>query len=269
MRERVNGSGLGRSRLERALADLARPAPPGFELRILRTAGIPEDRYDTYVHLDGPAGGLYVAGNRGRVTGAVLSAVMPDTEGFVTRHRMRTGRTAVPAATPPPGVRPAIRTGRAGRVPIDLSYLTEVERAVLSAVRSVPRRQLRPVGWVAREAGLTDSGPVVTALARNPVHLLIPCHRITYDDGRPCDLAYGAAVGNALRAAEGIDVKRLEELMRADTVFLGSDTTFIFCHPTCSHARRITPAHQVPFRSAGDARRAGYRPCRSCRPAAA
>ena len=34
----------------------------------------------------------------------------------------------------------------------------------------------------------------------------------------------------------------------------GSDTTRVYCFPSCRHARRITPAHAVRFRSAEDAR---------------
>ncbi|MCP9944183.1 hypothetical protein LUX12_04275 [Streptomyces somaliensis] len=58
----------------------------------------------------------------------------------------------------------------------------------------------------------------------------------------------------------------MAELHSGGTVFLGSDTTRVYCHPTCAHARRIVPRHQVPFRSAREADRAGYRPCKSCRP---
>jgi methylphosphotriester-DNA--protein-cysteine methyltransferase len=39
------------------------------------------------------------------------------------------------------------------------------------------------------------------------------------------------------------------------------------CFPTCHNARRITAAHRHGFRSLAQARAAGYRPCRTCRPA--
>jgi methylphosphotriester-DNA--protein-cysteine methyltransferase len=51
--------------------------------------------------------------------------------------------------------------------------------------------------------------------------------------------------------------------------FHGSDSTRIFCVPTCRSARRITDIHRVAFGSEHEARAAGYRPCRLCRPAAA
>ncbi|MFI9200071.1 MGMT family protein [Streptomyces sp. NPDC053048] len=255
--------------LEEALAGLAEPSPTGFELRILRAVGIPENRYDTYTYLEAPGGGLYVASRQETLTGAALTAVVPGRTEFEERHLARTGRSAISTAVPPTGVRTALRTGRAKQLRVDLSGLTELERAVLAAVRSIPRGQMRPVSWVAHEAGLAGSGPVTGVLAVNPLHLLIPCHRVADDDGQPCDAAYGRHVGDALRRSEGIDPDYIETLLRLHTVFLGSDTTHIYCHPTCAHARRITAPHQVPFRSAGDARRAGYRPCKSCRPLAA
>ena len=48
--------------------------------------------------------------------------------------------------------------------------------------------------------------------------------------------------------------------------YIGSDTTHIVCLPTCHHARRVMPRHQVPFRSLEAAAAAGYRPCKVCRP---
>ncbi|MFC7660797.1 Ada metal-binding domain-containing protein [Pseudonocardia benzenivorans] len=50
--------------------------------------------------------------------------------------------------------------------------------------------------------------------------------------------------------------------------YLASDTTGIVCFPTCRDARRITPAHRHGFPTVAAAVAAGYRPCRTCRPAA-
>ncbi|MFG2139888.1 MGMT family protein [Streptomyces sp. NPDC048650] len=255
-------------RVETALAGLAGPAPGDFAARVLQRVGIPRDRYDTYLHLDAPAGGLYVAYGAQAVTGSALGGTLPGPRAFEEAHLVRTGRSAIPTTRPLPGLRTALRTGRTKNLRIDLPELTEAERAALDAVRTIPRGQLRPLAWVAREAALAGAAAVTEALVVNPVPLLIPCHRVTFDDGGPCDLRYGPTVGAALRDAEGID-DELVGLSRSGTAFLGSDTTRIYCHPTCAHARRITRPHQVPFRSARAAREAGYRACKSCRPIAA
>jgi len=250
------------------LALLSAPDPVDFAARELERVGVPPDRYDGYLRLEAPAGGLYVAYSPHAVTGAVLGAMVSGAQGFEEWYHARTGRTAIRATRTLPGLRTAVRTGRAAQLRMDLSDLTAVERAVLDAVRTIPRGQLRPVAWVARDASLPDDAPVLAALANNPVALLIPCHRVIYDEGGACDLSYGPMTGAALRAAEGVD-DEMVWLPRSGTAFLGSDTTRIYCHPTCAHARRITPPHQVPFRSASAAREAGYRTCKSCRPIAA
>lgn len=70
-------------------------------------------------------------------------------------------------------------------------------------------------------------------------------------------------------ASEGIEPASLEALARAGVRYWGSDTTRVYCFPTCRHARRITDRHRVPFGSAARAAAAGYRPCTVCRPARA
>ncbi|MFJ4923367.1 MGMT family protein [Streptomyces sp. NPDC088725] len=265
---------LDNGSLAKSLSSLANPrsseqAPRDYALAILRRVGVASRAYDVYAPLDAPGGWLYVASNGTMLTCAVLSAVTPGPEDFEAYYRARIGRTAVRTTIAPTGVRTALRTGRAKQLRIDLSLLPELEQAALAAVRTIPRGQMRPVSWIAREASLPDQAAVVAAVLHNPLHLLIPCHRVAYDNGRPCDTAYGQAVSDELRAAEGIDPEHLEALARQHTIYLGSDTTRIYCHPTCAHARRITASHQVPFHSARSARQSGYRPCKSCRPAAA
>jgi O6-methylguanine-DNA--protein-cysteine methyltransferase len=254
--------------LEDGLARLAAPPLADFALKVLRRVAIPRDRYDTYSHLDSAAGGVYVAWGQDAVTGSAVDTMVEGPDTFERMHYARTGRTAIPTSQVFPGLRPALRTGKAKRLPVDLRGLTDLERAILSAVRSIPSGQLRPITWLRREVSVPcTTEAVLTALAMNPLPVLIPCHRVTHENGSPCDAAYSEHVGRALRSAEGIDMLRLADLSQRGAVFLGSGTTRIYCHPTCAHARRITRPHQVPFRSAREARRAGYRACKSCRPA--
>jgi O6-methylguanine-DNA--protein-cysteine methyltransferase len=248
------------------------PAPVDFALRILQRVGIPRDRYDTYVRLETAAGGLFVAFTPELVTGAVLATGGLTAERFEELHRARTGRSAIPTGRPLPGLVTALRTGRATRLSLDLGPLDTVEARLLRAVRAIPAGQLRPLSWLAREASLPTAQGADTALsvlANNPLVVLIPCHRVTYEHGAPCDAAYLPSAGDALRSAEGINMTEVHHWSRSGAVFLGSDTTHIYCHPTCANARRITPAHRVPFTDAQEARRAGYRACKSCRPVAA
>jgi methylphosphotriester-DNA--protein-cysteine methyltransferase len=66
--------------------------------------------------------------------------------------------------------------------------------------------------------------------------------------------------------AEGVDPDAVETLARAGVRYWGSDTTHIYCFPTCRHARRVSDAHRMRFHSAAEAAAAGYRACKVCRP---
>ena len=92
-------------------------------------------------------------------------------------------------------------------------------------------------------------------------------YAIEASDGQIGGYAFGSAAKRTLLAAEGVGPEALESLARAGVRYHGSDTTRIYCHPTCRAARRIGESHRVSFRSPGEAAAAGYRPCKLCRPA--
>ena len=171
-------------------------------------------------------------------------------------------------ARPPAGLAAALRSGRATSLRYDLSGLTPFERAVLIKTLEIPSGEVRPYGWVAREIGRPRAVRAVgSALGRNPVPVLIPCHRVVRSDGRIGNYGLGVPMKRTLLSAEGVDIDRLERLADAGVRFLGCDTTRVFCVPSCVHARRIRPAHEVQFRSAASALATGYRPCPHCVPA--
>jgi hypothetical protein len=108
---------------------------------------------------------------------------------------------------------------------------------------------------------------VGTALAHNPVPLVVPCHRVIRSDGTIGQYSMGGPENKRrILTAEGLDLAGLEAEAADGIRFIGSDTTHIVCHPTCRDARRVTARHRVPFGSLAEARAAGYRPCRHCRP---
>jgi methylated-DNA-[protein]-cysteine S-methyltransferase len=56
---------------------------------------------------------------------------------------------------------------------------------VLAACRKIPYGQTRSYGSIAQEIGAPDaSRAVAAALGKNPVPLVVPCHRVVYSDGR-------------------------------------------------------------------------------------
>jgi methylated-DNA-[protein]-cysteine S-methyltransferase len=99
---------------------------------------------------------------------------------------------------------------------IDLSCLTPFQQRVLRKVGTIPPGEVRSYRWVAQAIGAERAARAVgTALARNPVPLLIPCHRVVRSDGRLGEYSGGGpSVKARLLAFEGVD---LEDLMRRRT----------------------------------------------------
>lgn len=247
-----------------ALRGLAADAPATLRPATLLAIGLA----DAWAPLDSPIGRLFVAFN-GR--GVSRVALATDDASFESAFAGAFGRPIRRADRLPERLGRALERRLAGdrraRVPVDLRGATPFQRAVWEKALEIPRGEVRPYGWVAAEIGRPGAVRAVgSALGHNPVPLVVPCHRVVRSDGRIGDYALGSERKRAVLQAEGLDLERLEGLARAGVHFLGSDTTRIFCLPTCGQARRIQPAHEVRFRSRLEARAAGYRPCRRCRP---
>jgi O-6-methylguanine DNA methyltransferase len=254
--------------IEAALHELGATAPSTLLPNTLVAAGLA----DEYATLPTAIGDVWVAWN-GRGVSALTTA--EDGTVFESSFQATTGRPIRRASTGlPPRLAAAIvrRLGgdRRARVPVDLRGRTEFERAVLLKALQIPRGEVRPYGWIASEIGRPRAVRAVgSALAHNPVPLLIPCHRVVRSDGHIGQYSLGGP-GNkrALLAWEGLDPAELERMARAGIRYIGSDTTNIVCLPSCHQARRVTDRHRVQFHSLVQARQAGYRPCRKCRPVA-
>lgn len=224
-----------------------------------------------WVKVPGPIGDLYVASTGAGVAYVrTADSVDDDTGRFAAQFRDRVARPLLPGTRPPAGVLPALRTGRPGDLRFDLSVVSGFEREVLEATATIPPGQVRPYAWIAREIGNPKAVRAVgTALRRNPVPILIPCHRVVRSDGATGAYVFGADTKVRLLGGEGVDLPGLADLAGHGVHYLAGDTTGVVCLPTCANARRITPAHRHGFRTLGQAERAGYRPCQVCRPGAA
>jgi O-6-methylguanine DNA methyltransferase len=252
--------------LARSLRELGEvAAPPTLLATVMAGSGLG----DAYAPLDTPLGPALVAYN---VEGVSALWLGEAADAFEHAHLRRTGRRARPARALPPDLRRTLERRmagdrRGGRPRFDLRGLSPFEAAVLRKAQEIPYGEVRPYGWVAREiANPRAVRAVGTALGHNPIPLLIPCHRVVLSDGRLGKYALGPESKRRMLTAEGVEPAALERLAVAGERYSGSDTTHIYCFPTCRHARRTTPAHLVTFRSAAEAVAAGYRPCKVCRP---
>ncbi|MDP6793430.1 MAG: methylated-DNA--[protein]-cysteine S-methyltransferase [Anaerolineales bacterium] len=69
-------------------------------------------------------------------------------------------------------------------LPLDLNNLTDFHRLVLKTVACVPYGVTRSYGEIAAQIGSTRSSRAVgQANSRNPLPMVIPCHRIIAADG--------------------------------------------------------------------------------------
>jgi len=260
----MNGDPAGGRLIARALYEAALRLEPGEE------TGEPVERAlaagtDLLFTCGSPLGEVYAAAS-GR--GVRLIGRSGSPEEFARRYRERyrrllswgTGERTQELAE---RLAAALAGERAG-VPVDLSGATPFQERVLEVVGGIPRGEVRPYAWVAREAGSPKASRAVgSVMATNPVPLLVPCHRVIRNDGTTGSYAFGAGEKVGLLEEEGVPVREL-----AGSPYLATATTGIFCHATCRNARRIRPENRHRFRSAESAIEAGYRPCKECRPAA-
>jgi O-6-methylguanine DNA methyltransferase len=254
--------------IETAMTALLTRAPDSLAPGVLAEVGLA----DRYARFDSPIGPLVVAWN-GLGVSAVEAA--DDDATFEANHVARTGRPVHHAKRLPDRLAAAIARRLDGdrrvRIDLDLRGHTDFERDVWHKALEIPRGEVRPYGWVAAEIGRPKAVRAVgTALGHNPVPLIVPCHRVVRTDGTIGQYSLGGPENKrTILAAEGLDLPEMERLAASGVRYIGSDTTKIFCLPTCRHARRVTDRHRLEFHSIADGQARGYRACLVCRPASA
>jgi methylated-DNA-[protein]-cysteine S-methyltransferase len=141
--------------------------------------------------LPGPWGPYLVAATERGVVAAGW-ATTPD--GLLEDLRRRLGPVEVvdhgPAADVLATARPVLQAVVAGHptdtasLPIDLDDRPRFDQVVLGAVRSIGWGETASYGAIARQVGAPRASRAVGgALGRNPISLVIPCHRVIASDG--------------------------------------------------------------------------------------
>jgi methylated-DNA-[protein]-cysteine S-methyltransferase len=112
---------------------------------------------------------------------------LPEFDRGATEERLR-GSTARSSQTTPAEIARLVAniqgymTGRSvdfAAVTIDLTDVGPFQRKVYEAARSIPWGQTVSYGELARQTGSHGAGRAVgQALSRNPVPIIVPCHRI-------------------------------------------------------------------------------------------
>jgi methylated-DNA-[protein]-cysteine S-methyltransferase len=146
-----------------------------------------------YALVEAPWGPIHVAASD---SGVVALELMTPTDRFVAGLERRLGRDVVRGRV---GVgRAEVRLDeavgqveaylagdrRAFDLAVDTAGLVAWDRLVLDGVRSIPFGRVTSYGRIARRIGRAGAARAVGgAVGRNPVGLLIPCHRVIARDG--------------------------------------------------------------------------------------
>jgi methylated-DNA-[protein]-cysteine S-methyltransferase len=89
-------------------------------------------------------------------------------------------------------------------IPIDLRTVTPFMRDVLDKLRTIPYGEVRNYREIANEIGNPNSQRAVgNAVKRNPVPIVVPCHRVIKTDGSIGGYAGGPLIKERLLRLEG------------------------------------------------------------------
>ncbi|HEX9946809.1 MAG TPA: methylated-DNA--[protein]-cysteine S-methyltransferase [Allosphingosinicella sp.] len=97
-------------------------------------------------------------------------------------------------------------------IPLDLDDAPAFDRGVWEAARRIPRGEVRSYGELAREVGAPGAAQAVgLALGRNPVPIIVPCHRILAAGGRSGGFSAPGGVATKFRILEIEGARRAGE----------------------------------------------------------
>jgi|SRR5581483_908426 methylated-DNA-[protein]-cysteine S-methyltransferase len=167
----------------------------------------------TFALFDTPLGPCAIAWTTNGIAGLQL----PEDDQGATRARVqRRWPGAREAGAPPAHVQRAIervqamlkKSGEAARdtladLPLDLDGVPEFHRKVYEVARTVPPGQTITYGEIAKRLGVPhESREVGQALGRNPIAIIVPCHRVLGADGKMGGFSANGGVGTKRRMLE-------------------------------------------------------------------
>jgi O-6-methylguanine DNA methyltransferase len=161
---------------------------------------------DNVTRVESPLGDLWIAWRETAITFVGIDRGQGDEAELASIER-RLSRP-VRSADAPPWIRKAVRdffeTWQVDLSRIDISQLGAFEQAALRKAAQIPPGEVRSYGWIAREIGHPQAARAVgQAMARNPVALLFPCHRVVDASGALHNYGYGVEVKARILAMEG------------------------------------------------------------------
>ncbi|MDD1622270.1 MAG: methylated-DNA--[protein]-cysteine S-methyltransferase [Methylococcaceae bacterium] len=148
---------------------------------------------------------------------AVISFQLPEVTPEITEQRIARDCGAHPA-DPPPTIAEVIRKvckhlngdpQDFQNVVLDLGKTGDFARQVYAAARAIPAGQTRTYGEIARALNRPNAARAVgQALGKNPITLIIPCHRVLAAGGKSGGFSAhgGLATKAKMLAIEGVTI---------------------------------------------------------------
>jgi methylated-DNA-[protein]-cysteine S-methyltransferase len=144
--------------------------------------------------------------------GLVIGAALPEASDERARASLARRFPCAVEAEPPAFAAQAIaRIGKLldgrrvelGEIALDLSAGSDFERAVWQRARGIPCGEVRSYGELAGEIGAPQGARAVgVALGRNPVPIIVPCHRVLAAEGRSGGFSAPGGVATKFRILE-------------------------------------------------------------------
>lgn len=186
--------------IEGHLQGLLVPPPEDLEVRTVVAAGVA----DFVAPAESPYGDLWVAWSVHGFTAVSLTSSTPTPDDFMAWHRRAAYRAPHLPSDLADALERVLTDGQTEAAPVDLRGVGPFQTSVLSACAAIPPGTVRAYGWIADQIGNPGSVRAVgTALAKNPLPLVVPCHRVVRSDGSIGNYAFGADMKRALLVREG------------------------------------------------------------------
>ncbi len=159
----------------------------------------------SFARFESPVGGVFISAIEGRITDILIG----KEKDFFKRAGQRYG--ILPEEDNAPfrkAFKMLDRYFKGNPVEFDLPLAlsgSPFELRVWEAIKSIPWGSTRSYGWIAEKIKSPHSARAVgNACGRNPVPIIIPCHRVVKGDGGPGGYTGGVGIKEALLSIEGV-----------------------------------------------------------------
>jgi methylated-DNA-[protein]-cysteine S-methyltransferase len=147
---------------------------------------------------------------------------------------------------------------------------SDFSRAVLKEASAIPFGAVTSYASIARRVGKPDAvRAVAQALRRNPLPIVVPCHRVVGSSGRLTGYA-GDKLGlkRQLLDVEGVRTQPVSRDFRVarETMYVRAGDDRAYCLPTCGDLSSHSLADLTLIASRQSVEALGLEPCSDCRP---